>query len=119
MQPTRWLPCTLVALLAACGPATEDDHLARMAHEHRDDSPETGAADRETPSSQGAEVVYASLDGTEVMLRAGRGMPSSLRGQDYDVQFKGVCDACREETSCCSPWPPRTSQRSTRHASTL
>lgn len=66
MQPTRWLPCTLVALLAACGPATEDDHLARMAHEHRDDSPETGAADRETPSSQGAEVVYASLDGTEI-----------------------------------------------------
>ena len=65
MQPTRWLPCALVALLAGCGPVP-DEHLARMAHEHRDDSPETGAADRDTPAAEGAEVVYARLGDDEI-----------------------------------------------------
>jgi carboxymethylenebutenolidase len=53
-------------LIPACGPATEDDFLARMAREHEDDSPETGIADREAPASQGEEVVYARLGENEI-----------------------------------------------------
>ncbi len=66
MPPSRWIPCTLLALLAACAPTPDDDHLARMAREHRDDSPETGAADRETPVSQGTAVTYARLDSAAI-----------------------------------------------------
>ena len=65
MSPTRWMPCALVALLAACGPAA-DDHLDRMAREHRDDSPDTGAADREAPASRGEAVTYARLGDNEI-----------------------------------------------------
>ena len=76
MQATRWMkpaartsaalilatlaPAAL-ALVAACGPAAEEDFLARMAREHQDDSPQTGAADREAPASQGEDVAYARL----------------------------------------------------------
>jgi carboxymethylenebutenolidase len=66
MKINRWVPPALLALTVACGPAAEDDFLARMAEEHRDDSPETGAADREAPASQGAEVTYARLDDSEI-----------------------------------------------------
>lgn len=34
MQPTRWLPCTLVALLAACGPATGGTGAEEEARRH-------------------------------------------------------------------------------------
>jgi hypothetical protein len=50
MQTIRW-GLLAALLLGACGPATEDDFVARMAREHRDDSPETGAADREAPAT--------------------------------------------------------------------
>jgi carboxymethylenebutenolidase len=61
MQASRWIPLVALALVTACGPAAVDDFETRMAREHRDDSPETGAADREAPASQGAEVTYARL----------------------------------------------------------
>ena len=66
MRAHRWISCALLAFTAACSPPAEEDHLARMAREHRDDSPETGAADREAPASQGEEVVYARLDEKEI-----------------------------------------------------
>jgi carboxymethylenebutenolidase len=65
MQTIRW-GLLAALLLGACGPATEDDFVARMAREHRDDSPETGAADREAPASQGAMVTYARLGDKEI-----------------------------------------------------
>jgi len=68
MQATRWIRLAALALTLvwACGPATEDDFVERMAHEHRDDSPETGAADREAPVSEGAAVTYARLGDLEI-----------------------------------------------------
>jgi carboxymethylenebutenolidase len=60
------MPVVILALAAACGPASEDDFLARMAREHRDDSPETGAADRETPARPGEEVTYARVGDDEI-----------------------------------------------------
>jgi carboxymethylenebutenolidase len=66
MNASRWMPLAVLTLVVACGPAGEDDFVARMAREHRDDSPETGAADREAPASEGDEVVYARLGDTEI-----------------------------------------------------
>ncbi len=66
MQANRWMPLLVLALAAACAPATEDDFLARMAREHRDDSPASGAADREAPDSEGEEVTYARLGDDEI-----------------------------------------------------
>jgi len=66
MQATRWIRLTALTLVVACGPATEDDFVARMAREHRDDSPETGAADREATASEGADVTYARLGDDEI-----------------------------------------------------
>ena len=66
MRATRWIPGALLVLIAACGPAAEDDYEARMAREHRSDSPETGAADRLAPASQGEQVNYARIGETEV-----------------------------------------------------
>ncbi len=66
MQASRWMALSALLLLAACSPAAEDDFVERMAAEHRDDSPETGAADREAPISEGVEVIYARLGDVEI-----------------------------------------------------
>jgi carboxymethylenebutenolidase len=61
---------TLLAILvvaAACGGPAADDHLARMAREHLDDSPETGAADRLSPASDGDKVSYGEIEGEELV----------------------------------------------------
>ena len=66
MRVPRWTRFAALAAAVACGPAGEETYEARMAREHRDDSPETGAADRESPVSRGEEVTYARLGDTEV-----------------------------------------------------
>ncbi len=66
MQVARWTRLAALAAVLACGPAGEESYEARMAREHENDSPESGAADRETPSSRGEAVTYARLGDTEV-----------------------------------------------------
>ena len=78
MQSLRCLPLAALVLVVACGPTNGDDFVERMAHEHRDDSPETGAADRDTPASEGAAVTYARLGDAEISRLSGapgRGRP--------------------------------------------
>ena len=66
MRPNTRTVLLGLALVAACGGPAEDDFLARMAREHRDDSPQTGAAERLTPVSAGGEVAYATLGEVEI-----------------------------------------------------
>ena len=66
MHAPRWTHLAGLALILACGPSSDDDYVERMAREHRDDSPATGAADREAPVSTGEAVTYARLGDVEV-----------------------------------------------------